>query len=138
QLSQVSNLLIIHGNYLPLVSGEWSQGLSYHSPLTTHHSPTVVYCPRTHASFGHDGHPFREILARGGRIALGTDSLASNPDSDLLAEARFIHRNHPDIPGKTLLRMITLSGAEALGWDQCTGSLTEGKSADLTVLSLPP
>jgi imidazolonepropionase-like amidohydrolase len=33
--------------------------------------------------------------------------------------------------------MATLSGAEALGWDDETGSLTPGKSADLVVLPLP-
>ena len=33
--------------------------------------------------------------------------------------------------------MATLSGAEALGWEGETGSLTPGKSADLTVLPLP-
>jgi cytosine/adenosine deaminase-related metal-dependent hydrolase len=97
----------------------------------------MVYCPRTHAAFGHDSHPFQDILASGGRVALGTDSLASNPDLDVLAEARFLHRRYPDVSGQTVLRMITLSGAEALGWDQETGSLTLGKSADLVVLPLP-
>jgi len=133
QSSLLPNLLVIHGNYL----SDHSSLITHHSSLT-HHSPTVIYCPRTHASFGHDGHPFREILAKGGRIVLATDSLASNPDLDLLAEARFIHRSYPDVPGESLLRMITLSGADALGWEQETGSLIPGKSADLVVLPLPP
>ena len=33
--------------------------------------------------------------------------------------------------------MLTLSGAEALGWGEQTGSLTPGKSADLVVLPIP-
>jgi cytosine/adenosine deaminase-related metal-dependent hydrolase len=70
-------------------------------------------------------------------VALGTDGLASNPDLSLLAEARFIRSSFPDFPGDQLLRMLTLSGAEALGWDQETGSLAPGKSADLIVLPLP-
>lgn len=98
---------------------------------------TVVYCPRTHAAFGHHPHPFRDFLARGVRVALGTDSLASNPDLDILAEARFVHHLYPDFPADALLRMLTLSGAEALGWADDTGSLTPGKSADLVVLPLP-
>jgi cytosine/adenosine deaminase-related metal-dependent hydrolase len=98
---------------------------------------TIIYCPRTHAVFGHPPHPFRDFLARGIRVALGTDSLASNPDLDLLAEARFLHRLHPDLPGEMLLRMATLSGAEALGWADQAGSLEPGKSADLAVLPLP-
>jgi cytosine/adenosine deaminase-related metal-dependent hydrolase len=99
---------------------------------------SVVYCPRTHAYFGHPPHPFRQLLARGVRVALGTDSLASNPDLDVLAEARFLHRVYPDIPGAQLVRMAALAGAEALGWDDEVGSLTPGKSADLVGVGLPP
>lgn len=116
--------LYVHGNYL-----------RPEAPIPPHSS--IIYCPRTHAAFGHPPHPFREFLARGVRVALGTDSLASNPDLDILAEARFVHGKHPDVAGATLLRMITLSGAEALGWADETGSLAPGKSADLVVLPLP-
>ncbi len=116
--------LFIHGNYLA-------------SSARIPRQSSVIFCPRTHAAFGHSPHPFRAFLSRGIRVALGTDSLASNPDLDLLAEARFLKRNYPDVPGATLLRMATLWGAEALGWHEETGSLTPGKSADLVILSLP-
>jgi cytosine/adenosine deaminase-related metal-dependent hydrolase len=96
----------------------------------------IIYCPRTHAAFGHSSHPFRDYLSQGATVALGTDSLASNPDLDVLAEARFVHRRHPEVPGKTLLQMTTLNGARALGWDFKSGSLTPGKSADFVVLPL--
>ncbi|VTR99144.1 amidohydrolase : Amidohydrolase OS=Isosphaera pallida (strain ATCC 43644 / DSM 9630 / IS1B) GN=Isop_1172 PE=4 SV=1: Amidohydro_1 [Gemmata massiliana] len=98
---------------------------------------SIVYCPRTHAAFGHAPHPFREFLARSVRVCLGTDSLASNPDLDVLSEARFVRAGHPDFPGDQLLRMVTLSGAEALGWADETGTLGAGKSADLVVVPLP-
>jgi cytosine/adenosine deaminase-related metal-dependent hydrolase len=98
---------------------------------------TIVYCPRTHAAFGHPPHPFREFLSRGVRVALGTDSLASNPDLDMLGEARFVRERYGDFPDDQLLRMLTLSGAEALGFGKETGSLEAGKSADLVVLRLP-
>lgn len=116
--------LYIHCNYLPP-----------DTPLES--TQTIVYCPRTHAAFQHPPHPFREFLARGVRVCLGTDSLASNPDLDILAEARFVHERHPDFAGDTLLKMITLSGAEALGWANETGSLKSGKSADFVVVPLP-
>jgi aminodeoxyfutalosine deaminase len=122
--SAAANALYIHGNYL-----------SPEARIPPH--GTIVYCPRTHAAFGHPPHPFRDFLKRGVRVALGTDSLASNPDLDILAEARFIAATYPDLPGATLLRMLTLSGAEALGRADVTGSLTPGKSADLVVLPLP-
>jgi cytosine/adenosine deaminase-related metal-dependent hydrolase len=123
----LANFLVVHGNYLrPHTGGDGE------------YSSTVIYCPRTHAAFGHNRHPFQEVLANGGRVALGTDSLASNPDLNILKEARFIRKSYPDFPGDQLLRMITLSGSEALGWDQETGSLTPGNSGDLVVLPLPP
>jgi cytosine/adenosine deaminase-related metal-dependent hydrolase len=102
-----------------------------------HAAMSIVYCPRTHAAFGHPPHPFREFLARGVRVCLGTDSLASNPDLDILAEARLVRSRYPDFPGDQLLRMVTLSGAEALGWSDEAGSLEAGKSADLVVVPLP-
>jgi cytosine/adenosine deaminase-related metal-dependent hydrolase len=114
----------VHGNYLDTDTRFPANG-------------TVVYCPRTHAAFGHPPHPFRDFLARGVRVALGTDSLASNPDLDVLAEARFVSSRHPEMPGADVLRMATLSGALALGWADTTGSLAPGKSADLVVLPLP-
>jgi cytosine/adenosine deaminase-related metal-dependent hydrolase len=122
---QATEKLFIHGNYLTP-----STSLPPHS--------TVVYCPRTHAAFGHTGHPFREMMARGIRVALGTDSLASNPDLSVLAEIRFLRQHHPDVPGDVLLRMATLSGAEALVWADRAGSLEAGKSADLVVVPLAP
>ena len=93
--------------------------------------------PRTHAAFGHADHPFREFIRRGVRVALGTDSLASNPDLDVLAEARFIYHRYPDVPGDWLLRAATVNGACALGFGDVTGSLERGKSADLVVVPLP-
>jgi cytosine/adenosine deaminase-related metal-dependent hydrolase len=119
-----SPLLVVHGNYLPP-----------DFPFRPHHS--VVYCPRTHAAFGHPPHPFREFLARGVRVCLGTDSLASNPDLDILAEARFVRAKYPDFPGDQLLKMVTLSGAEALDWGKKCGSLEAGKSADVVAVPLP-
>lgn len=118
--------LFVHCNYLTTEEAR---------PL--HGDMAVVYCPRTHAAFGHPPHPFREFLDRGVRVCLGTDSLASNPDLDILAEARFVHQRYPDFPGDTLLRMVTLAGAEALGWADEAGSLEVGKSADLVVVPLP-
>jgi cytosine/adenosine deaminase-related metal-dependent hydrolase len=120
----LSPALFIHGNYLPPDAPVPRNG-------------TIVYCPRTHAAFGHPPHPFRDFLARGVRVALGTDSLASNPDLDLLAEARFLHQRYPDVPGSMVLRLATLAGAEALGWQDETGSLEPGKSADLVAVPLP-
>lgn len=114
------SVLMAHGNYL----------LRDMAPPP---NQTIVFCPRTHAAFGHPPHP---LLHGSVRIALGTDSLASNPDLDILAEARFLRAHYPEAGGDRLLRMLTLDGATALGWGADTGSLTPGKFADMVVLPL--
>jgi aminodeoxyfutalosine deaminase len=115
--------LYVHGNYLNPSSRFPSQG-------------TIVYCPRTHAAFGHPPHPLVDFLKRGIRVAIGTDSLASNPDLDVLAELRHVSEHRPEVDGATLLRMATLDGARALGWEKETGSLETGKSADFVAVPL--
>lgn len=109
---------VIHGNYLDPAG-----------PLPS----TMVYCPRTHTAFGHPPYPLREFLARGVQVALGTDSLASNPDLNVLAEARHVFERFPDLPGETLLRMITTDAANILG--VAAGRLYW--TANLVVLPLP-
>src|SRR2546425_585965 len=64
-------------------------------------------------------------------------SLCSNPYLNVFDEIQYVHQLYPDVAGDTLLRMATLSGAEALDWETETGSLAPGKSADLVVLRLP-
>ncbi len=119
--------LVVHGNYLTAPE----HARHFTPPMT------LVVCPRTHAAFGHAPHPWPAFAAAGVRVAVGTDSLASNPDLDVLAEIRQLRRTNPAAPGPQLLRMATLSGAEALGIaDEC-GSLEAGKSADFVVVPLP-
>ncbi len=123
-LQAAKQLLLIHGNYLP-------------ADAAIPAGATVVYCPRTHAAFEHPPHPFREWLQRGIRVALATDSLASNPDLSVLAEARFVFAEHPDIDPATLLNMITQTGAAALGFGDICGAIKPGMAADLCIVYLP-
>jgi len=127
-LSQAPQSLVIHGNYL---SSEEIGFLAEHRARMS-----VVYCPRTHAYFGHASYPLAEMLRRGASVVLGTDSRASSPDLNLLTEMRFV-RDHHDVPPAAVLRMGTLEGARAFGIAPVCGTLTPGKRADLTIVALP-
>ena len=72
----------------------------------------------------------------GTRVALGTDGRVSNPDLNLLTDARHVAREFPSISPADVLAMITLNAAEALGLAAEVGSLKVGKRADLAVLAL--
>lgn len=94
----------------------------------------ATYCPRTHDWFAHGPHRWREILAAGVPVALGTDSLASNPDLSVWNEARWLAERSPDVRPRTIFDMLTIHGARALGLDASYGTLAPGKSAAALVL----
>ncbi len=97
---------------------------------------SVVYCPRSHAFFGHQPHKFSKMTGAKINVCLGTDSLASNTSLSILDEMRFLHRRYPDFPPETIIRAATLNGALALNLADQIGSLQAGKLADLIVLPL--
>ncbi|MFO0948254.1 MAG: amidohydrolase family protein [Planctomycetota bacterium] len=121
--------ILIHANYLSDGELDAIATAQDHGRIAG-----VVYCPRTHAHFGHARHPFLELRARGVPVALGTDSLASNPDLLVWNEARFLARHRPEVAFKDIFEMLTLEGARVLGQANQTGSLEPGKRADLVVI----
>jgi cytosine/adenosine deaminase-related metal-dependent hydrolase len=94
---------------------------------------SVVYCPRTHAYFGHPPHRWREMLTRGINVCVGTDSRASSPDLNLVDDLRLLHRLAPEVPPQTLWEMATVRPARALGMRRGWGTLEPGKAADCVV-----
>ena len=99
---------------------------------------SVLYCPRTHAHFGHPPHRWREMLAAGVNVAVGTDSLASSPDLNLVDEIRLLRSIARDVPAFNLWQMITTRAARALGMAGTIGSLEPGNQADFACFPAPP
>jgi cytosine/adenosine deaminase-related metal-dependent hydrolase len=97
---------------------------------------SVVYCPRTHAYFGHRPHRFSEMLARGINVAVGTDSAASSPNLNLMEDLRLMYWLRPDVPVETLFEMATVRGARALGMGDRVGTIEAGRVADLCVFGV--
>lgn len=121
--------MVIHGNYLD--DEEISLLAAYSDRLS------VIYCPRTHAYFGHSRHPLAKLLASGANVAVGTDSRASNPDLSLYDELRHVARHFPELAPGVVLELATLRAARALGCDDRLGSLEPGKIAAMAMLRLP-
>jgi len=103
----------------------------------------VAHCPRSNAILGCGTAPLANLRAAGVRVGLGTDSPASAPSFDAWEEVRtavYMSRareQRPDaLDAQAALRLATLDAARAIGLDEEVGSLTPGKKADLTVLSV--
>ncbi len=129
RLAAAHRTLVVHGNYLD----EDELGFLAERSATM----TVVYCPRTHDYFGHSPYPLAEMLSRGVRVAIGTDSRGSNPDLNFWEELRFVSRRHSNVSPAEVLRLGTAASAEALGVAHDRGTLAVGRRADLAVVRLP-
>ncbi len=103
----------------------------------------VALCPRSNAIIGLDEAPVAAYLNEGHEIAVGTDSLASSPSLDLLADVGELERiargqgyTADDLCAR-LVRAATLGGAKAMGLDAAGyGILAAGGPADLAVFAV--
>lgn len=93
----------------------------------------VVVCPRTTRALSGLEPPIGPLAAAGVRVAIGTDSRASNPDLSVLAECRAIVDTGLVSP-REAIAMATVTGAWALGIENRAGTIRVGRSADLVVL----
>ena len=121
RLSMAPRALLIHGN--DLNEREMEQ-------LSKYPHMTPVYCPRTHAYFDYAPHPVDRMLSLGIRVALGTDSRASNPDLHLWREVQHLLNKRQDLAPHEVLRMATQNGALALGRSDL-GHLSVGAQSHL-------
>lgn len=97
---------------------------------------SVVHCPGSHDYFGHDRFPLGPLLEAGIPVALGTDSLASNPSLSMFEQMRLLTDNFAEVTPRKALEMATREGARALRRDERIGTLAEGKQADIAGVTL--
>jgi cytosine/adenosine deaminase-related metal-dependent hydrolase len=96
---------------------------------------TICLCPGSNRYLRVGKAPVGLFLQNRLRPALGTDSMASNPELSIWREMNILREDHPEINAADIFRMATLGGATALGIDEYYGSLARGKSARF--LSIP-
>ena len=97
----------------------------------------VCLCPGSNQFLRTGTAPVRAYLDHGMLPALGTDSLASNPQLSLWREMRLLAEAQPTVAAAEIFRMATLGGAAALGMENRLGTLAAGKEADLLAVPLP-
>ena len=96
--------------------------------------PFVALCPLSNL-YIHDALPPVELLRSNGlKLTVGTDSLSSNDDLDMVAELFCLQENFPQVPLGELLTWACRNGAEFLGKAQEMGTLAPGKRPGLVLI----
>ncbi len=118
-------LLLVHGVHL------------FHRdrPAIARAGATVVLCPRSNLAIGGLLPDLPSLVRSGVRLALGTDSLASAPDLDVLGELPVLCEAFASVPTEVVLGAATWGGARALGLRQL-GRVDDGASPGLVQLGV--
>ena len=69
------------------------------------------------------------------KITVGTDSLSSNDDLDMVKEMYCIHKSFPEVPMNEIFTWACTNGAQFLKKDDVLGSLTPGKRPGIVLVS---
>ena len=111
--------------------------------LLQDHNCHVIHCPESNMKLASGQCPVTDLMAAGVNVAIGTDGAASNNDLDLFGElktaallAKHASQDASALDAHAALRMATINGAAALGWDNEIGSLEAGKSADIIAVKM--
>ena len=92
-------------------------------------------CPLSNI-FIHNALPPVPLMRRNGLdITVGTDSLSSNDDLDMVKELVCIRQNFSEIPMNEILVWACLNGARFLSKEKALGSLTPGKTPGIVFVS---
>ena len=104
---------------------------------------SVAHCPVSNMKLASGTAPVPQLLAKNITVGLGTDGASSNNSMNLMRDlsvCSFLHKiNSMDptaLDAYDILRMATIGGARALGWDQEIGTLEIGKKADVILIDL--
>jgi len=123
---EAAHILLVHNVSTSPVDIEFAESLSG--------DIYWVSCPNSNLYIGNllpDYDIFRSGMCK---IALGTDSLASNVSLSIFDEILTIHSFFPGIPLEELIQWGTINGARALGLDTNFGSFEKGKNPGVVLL----
>ena len=107
------------------------------------HQCHIMHCPESNLKLASGFCPVSKLIDNGINVAIGTDGAASNNDLNLFGElktasllAKGISGDASSLDAHAALRMATINGAKALGWDEEIGSLEKGKYADIIAVKI--
>jgi len=122
------NLILVHNTFAdPVTVGK----------LVERGNVFWCLCPNSNLYIENEFPPVKMLLSNGAVPVVGTDSLASNNDLDILGELKTLQKHFPDLNLTELVGWATINGAKALKVDNLYGSITPGKRPGLLLLEGP-
>jgi aminodeoxyfutalosine deaminase len=130
RLKGASEILLVHNTYM--------EERDLLTALTYSGRTFLCLCPNANL-YIEDRLPNLPLFRKhNARMVLGTDSLASNHQLDILEEMKTIKRHFPFIPTVEMLVWATSNGAKALSFHETLGDFDQGKKPGIVLLENAP
>ena len=104
---------------------------------------SVTICPKSNMKLGNGFAPAERFLEAGINVCLGTDGCGSNNSLNMFQEMnaaalvyKGANRKAQCVSAAEVLKMATVNGAKAIGWEDELGVIREGAIADLILINL--
>ena len=127
-LNPVLNTLFVHNTMTNReeirIAHEWSDKVYW------------ATCPNANLYIENRLPNYKHFLEEDACLTIGTDSLTSNWQLNILDEILTIAKYQSYIPFEELIKWATLNGAKALGFDNELGSLEPGKKPGINLIEL--
>lgn len=114
--------------------------------MLAEHDTKVAFCPSTSLKLAKGAAAigkYPEMMDAGVVVGLGTDGVSASGNLNLMRQVYVVAGLFKDarldadkVGARKALRMATIEGARALGWDDEIGSLEKGKKADFILFDL--
>jgi cytosine/adenosine deaminase-related metal-dependent hydrolase len=129
KLSTASSVILVHNTFTK------QEDIDF---INSHKDPeqliSFCLCPNANLYIENELPPVNLFLKNDCHIILGTDSLASNHQLNILEEMKTIANSFPEIKLETMLQWATLNGAKALQMDDNLGSFEKGKTPGIILI----
>lgn len=129
KFSSASSVILVHNTF---TQQEDINFINAHK--TNKQLVSFCLCPNANLYIENALPPVNLLLENNCNVILGTDSLASNHQLNLLEEIKTIVKRFPQIKTETLLQWATINGAKALQMDEQLGSFEKGKTPGILLI----
>ena len=127
--SKASSVILVHNTFTK------QKDLDYiNNEKPRHQLVSFCLCANANLYIEYSLPPVDMLWKNECNIVIGTDSLASNHQLNILEELKTISKNCPHIPIETLLQWATINGAKALQMENELGSFEKGKQPGVVLI----
>ncbi len=129
KFSDAASVILVHNTFLKQNDLDYITGNKSSGQIVS-----FCLCPNANIYIENAFPPVEMLIDNKVNIVIGTDSLASNHQLDILEELKTISKKLPDIKTELMLTWATMNGAKALQMENNLGSFERGKRPGVVLI----